>query len=204
MIRVVAGVNGAGKTSVLGRWLREECGPVYDPDDVAARLVAAQPGRALSEAQGDAWQRGYKRLVAAVNTRSNFNLETTLAGSSIAAELERALGDGQEVRMLFVGLDTLERHVARVRARVARGGHDVDPKQIQRRLDTSLANLVRLAPRLSHLQVFDNSDEQVPSDDRLPEPRRLLHVEHGRVISGVHRDEVPRWLLAVFDAVGAL
>jgi predicted ABC-type ATPase len=203
MIRVVAGVNGAGKTSVLGRWLREEAGPVYDPDAVAARLVAANLSATLGEAQGEAWERGYKRLVAAVDAGSNFNLETTLAGATITRELERALRAGQPVRMLYVGLDSYDRHVARVRLRVARGGHDIDPDRIRTRLDQSLANLVKLAPRLTDLQLFDNSEEFEPTEARLPEPRLLLHVEAGTVVKSVPRNDVPSWVHAVFDAVRA-
>jgi predicted ABC-type ATPase len=203
MIRVLAGVNGAGKSSVLGRWLRARGGDYFNPDEVAALLVEWVPGLELAEAQKDAWGRGFRRLVAAIDARVNFNFETTLAGASMAAELERALGLGLEVGLLYVGLDTFERHLSRVRTRVAHGGHDIDPERIRHRLGASLANLVRLASRVTELHILDNSVECTPTADRLPEPRHLLHVSQGVVRHSVSRVDLPAWAVAVFDAVGA-
>lgn len=55
----------------------------------------------------------------------------------------------------FVGLDLPERHIARVAARVARGGHDIPEGMIRARYDSSRKNLLRLMPVLDNLAVSE-------------------------------------------------
>jgi predicted ABC-type ATPase len=66
------------------------------------------------------------------------------------------------VRVWYVGLSSPELHIARVRARVAKGGHDIPEPRIRERYDASRLNLIRLLPRLSELWVYDNSVEADP------------------------------------------
>ena len=65
----------------------------------------------------------------------------------MTALLERALAVGLEVRVWYVGLSSPELHLARVRARVAKGGHDIPEAQVRARYDSSRLNLIRLLPR---------------------------------------------------------
>jgi hypothetical protein len=64
--------------------------------------------------------------------------------------------------MWFVGLSSAELHMARVRSRVARGGHDIPEERIRERYDRSRINLIELMPRLTELKVYDNSFEADP------------------------------------------
>jgi predicted ABC-type ATPase len=69
--------------------------------------------------------------------------ETTLGGSTITALPERALAAGIAVRVWrvgYVGLEGLDLHLARVRARVARGGHDIPAERVRARHDQSRLN----------------------------------------------------------------
>ena len=52
-----------------------------------------------------------------IATRSTFAIETTLGGETITGLLLRALAEGLEARIWYVGLATPELHIARVRAR---------------------------------------------------------------------------------------
>ena len=49
-IRVLAGVNGAGKSSIIGATIRDRGGDYYNPDEAArqimAQLAQAAPGAA--------------------------------------------------------------------------------------------------------------------------------------------------------------
>jgi predicted ABC-type ATPase len=47
------------------------------------------------------------------------------------------LAAGTYARIWYVGLDTVERHIAHVRSRVARGGHDIPAPKIRERYDRS-------------------------------------------------------------------
>jgi predicted ABC-type ATPase len=198
-IYVLAGVNGSGKSSIGGVQLRAAGARYINPDEVAARLHAGDPTSPLATAQIDAWQMSTERLERAIDERTDYNFETTLGGNTIPALLARALDAGLEVRMWFVGLDSVERHLARVRARVARGGHDIPDDKIRARYVSSIAAAARLAPRLTELWVHDNSIEADPHDGRAPRPRLLLHARAGAVLAIV--DDAPAWARPILAAV---
>ncbi|GLC28259.1 hypothetical protein rosag_47720 [Roseisolibacter agri] len=121
-IRVFAGVNGAGKSSVPGATFRQAGLDYFNPDEAAQALIADAPSFSPLEANARAWRIGYDRLRQAADMGGAFAFETTLGGETITRELQRATGLGRPVDLWYVGLDSAERHIARVRARVARGG----------------------------------------------------------------------------------
>src|SRR3546814_1295949 len=54
-----------------------------------------------------------------------------------------------EIQMWYAGLDSPERHLARIRARVAKGGHDIPEDKVRERYTASRAHLIQLMPYLS-------------------------------------------------------
>ena len=104
------------------------------------------------------------------------------ADSTITGLLERAAARGIEVRVWYVGLSSPELHIARVRARVAKGGHDIPEPRIRERYDASRLNLIRLLPSLTELWVYDNSVEADPDAGVAPEPRLVLHLRRGTIV----------------------
>jgi len=131
-------------------------------------------------------------LRRAIEERLTYAFETTLGASTIPRMLAGAASSGAEVRIWYVGLDTVERHIARVRARVRRGGHDIPEADIRRRFETSRVNLVDLMPELAALRVYDNSAEGRP-----PIPLLVLHVERGRIVAPKDLAATPRWAKAI-------
>jgi predicted ABC-type ATPase len=105
------------------------------------------------------------------------------------------------VRIWYVGLNGPELHIARVRARVAKGGHDIPEPRIRERYDASRLNLIRLLPSLSELWVYDNSKEADPDAGVAPDPRRVLHVRHGAVVGPRDLALTPAWAKAIVAAV---
>lgn len=97
--------------------------------------------------------------------------------------LGNAVEAGFDVRVWFIGLSSVEQHIARVRARVAHGGHDIPEAKIRERWDSSRRNLIKLMPRLTEIRVFDNSDERSPENGKIPPPRLLLHWKRGAIIA---------------------
>ena len=128
--------------------------------------------------------------------------ETTLGGHTIKALLHEALAAGIDVRMWFAGLSSPELHMARVRARVARGGHDIPEEKIRERYDRSRINLIELMPRLTELRVLDNSRDADPHAGRAPEPVLILHLAYGQILKMVELTETPQWAKAL--VAGAL
>ena len=94
----------------------------------------------------------------------------------MAALLEKAFVAGTEVRIWFVGLRSPEVHIARVRSRVALGGHDIPEDKIRERYDQSRVNLIELMPKITELKVYDNSIEADPRAGRAPQPMLILHL----------------------------
>jgi predicted ABC-type ATPase len=178
-ILVLAGVNGAGKSSVGGAMLAEHGLAWFNPDTYARELMA-QLGLERAEANGRAWEHGRSRLDAALVDRRNHAFETTLGGTTIPELLAKATNN-HDVVMLFCGLASAELHIQRVRLRVANGGHDIPEIKIRERWIASRANLIKLLPRLSRLQVFDNSTDAAVGQD-IPDPVLALEMIGGRMV----------------------
>jgi predicted ABC-type ATPase len=201
-IIVLAGVNGAGKSSVLSGLLLDEGLDWYNPDRYAAHLVR-ELGMGLGEANGLAWQHGKSLLERALATGGNHAFETTLGGRTIARLLRKA-SKTHDVLMLYCGLASPELHIARVAQRVAHQGHPIPEDKIRERWNTSRANLVQLLPVLARLQVFDNSRSVEPGHD-VPDPVLVLELEAGRIVfpdvaSREALAAVPVWARPVLEA----
>jgi predicted ABC-type ATPase len=199
-IYVLAGTNGAGKSSVAGAMFRQSGADYFNPDEAAVRILAANPGMAIGEANSAAWHAGKRLLERAIAERLVFAFETTLGGHTIAALIQQALAAGIDVRIWFVGLSSPELHMARVRARVARGGHGIPDAMVRERYDRSRINLIALMPRLTELRVFDNSFEADPQAGRAPRPTLILHLANGNIIKMAGLAETPQWAKALVAA----
>ena len=192
-IYVLAGVNGAGKSSIAGAAFREYGGDYYNPDEAARRLMAANKGLPQRDANGLAWQQGRRLLERAIAERLDFAFETTLGGSTIPRLLVAAAEGGAEIFVWYIGLATVDLHIARVRARVKRGGHDIPEAQIRRRFEHSRIHLLDLMPRLAALRIYDNSAEADPAEGKRPEPALLLHMVRGRIAGPKDLTKSPEW-----------
>lgn len=193
LIWVLAGTNGAGKSSIGGVALRHQQSDYFNPDEAAGRIRTANPGLSQDQASVVAWHQGKRLLETAIAQRKDFYFETTLGGKTMTSLLEQALDEGFEVHIWYAGLDTPERHIARVEARVEQGGHSIPPNKIRHRYDTSRENLIRLLPRLTELQVYDNSEEADPASGGIPAPRLVLHLSRGKIVALADLSATPRW-----------
>lgn len=201
-ILVLAGVNGAGKSSLLGAMLQEDGATWFNPDSFTRDLV--QSGWPLGEANASAWLEGKRRLEAAIAEGSDFAFETTLGANTIPALLRSAC-DHQQVTIWFCGLSDVELHLERVASRVAKGGHDIPEAKIRQRYDSARSNLIKLIPFLAALHVYDNS----AAADAFGQASPQLVLEMDQ--AGIHYpltvselEQVPEWakpiVMAALDA----
>jgi predicted ABC-type ATPase len=197
-IRVIAGVNGAGKSSIGGEALRAAGTNYFNPDELARELM--ENGASREDANARAWAAGRELLEQAIDRGTNFAFETTLGGSTITRLLQEAASRGSEVSVWFAGLANADLHVARVRARVARGGHDIPEALIRQRYERSLLNLIALLPSLSELLLYDNSSEGDPAAGIAPRPRLVLHVSRGRIVRPADLSATPEWARPIVAA----
>ena len=199
-IYVLAGVNGAGKSSIAGAAFRDYGADYYNPDEAARELRAANPALSQTQANSAAWQRGRETLEQAIAERLDFAFETTLGASTIPRLLAQAAAQGAQVHVWYAGLATPELHLARVRARVARGGHDIPEEAIRRRFEHSRLNLIHLLPALTALRVYDNSAEADPVKGKTPAPVLVLHMERGKILNPRDLPRAPDWAKPIVAA----
>lgn len=196
---MLAGVNGAGKSSVGGEELTAAGMTWFNPDSFARDLV--RKGYGEQTANAAAWREGLDRLEQAIETGSSHAFETTLGGNTIP-ELLRAASSTHRVVIWFAGLDSPEHHLRRIEERVARGGHDIPEPKVRERYHRSRANLIDLLPDLTRLQVYDNSID-AEHGQSMPDPQLVLQVEDGEVVvpsdvAGLRA--VPDWAKPIVQA----
>ena len=197
---VIAGVNGAGKSSIGGAAFRSLGGEYFNPDEAARELMTASPGLDQATANGAAWRQGSGLLRQAITQRLDYAFESTLGGSTIPRLLAEAAAQGIDIHIWYVGLASLELHIKRVRSRVRRGGHDIPEEMIRRRFERSRLNLIALLPGLSALRIHDNSAEGDPADGHTPVPSLVLHTERGRILNPNDLALAPEWAKPIVAA----
>ena len=200
VLYVLAGVNGAGKSSIGGQLLTQAGLTWFNPDTFARALVGY--GYNQTEANSAAWGEGVRRLDLAVARGLSYAFETTLGGQTIVQKLTQAART-HDILVWFCGLRDAEQHIARVRLRVTQGGHDIAEARIRQRCRTSLQNLLALMPHIAQLRVYDNSAE-VAVGQSIPEPKLILYTHAGRRIHPstlVEARGTPEWAKPLVEAV---
>jgi predicted ABC-type ATPase len=202
VLYVLAGVNGAGKSSVGGHLLQRNGLTWFNPDTFARELMASA-GCDQETANGYAWQEGMRRLEEAIAKCLNHAFETTLGGKSVTEKILQA-AKTHHVLIWFCGLSSPELHIARVKARVAAGGHPIPEEKIRERYPNAQLNLIKLMPHAAYLKVYDNSAEAA-ADGTVPDPVLVLEMENGQVVSPAPDDlkalqRTPEWAKAILEA----
>ena len=200
VLYVLAGVNGAGKSSIGESEFRSQGSPVFNPDTIAQHIRTLHPDISLPLANAHAWQTGKSLLEQAIAGGRDYRFETTLGGRTIAQLLEKAARSGHRLRIWFCGLASADLHLKRVQSRVAHGGHDIPADKIRERWNRSRENLIRLLPRIDHLRVYDNSKEADPAEGLQPEPLLLLEMQRGQITAPADLSGAPDWVQPIIAA----
>jgi predicted ABC-type ATPase len=195
-ITVLAGVNGAGKSSIVGSFIRQGGGDYYNPDEATKELLQKNPGLAPNTANGLAWSVGKERIERAIAEGTDFVFETTLGANTITQLLLRATREGMAIKVCFVGLASVQHHLRRVAARVAAGGHDIPEAKIRERWENSRLNIIRLLPHLAEFVLWDNSAEAGGT----AAPVLLLHCVDGKITAPKDLSTTPEWAKPIVAA----
>lgn len=188
MITVIAGVNGAGKSSIAGKALRKEDGEYFNPDEVARLLMNEDSSLTHNDANAKAWNMGYGKLNDAISQNLDYSFETTLGGNSITECLLNAIQHGIKIRVFYCGLASVDLHIERVKSRVLQGGHDIPKEKIHERFTTSMHNMMRLLPGCYQVNVYDNS---APLTKGRPEIKKLFCIKKG--VFEIYETNMPNW-----------
>jgi predicted ABC-type ATPase len=156
---VIAGANGAGKSTVAPYLLRDTLGisKFVNADTLAQGLSAFAP-ETVAIAAGKIMLR---RLDELAESNVDFAFETTLSTRSFLPRLNRMRENGYEFTLFFLWLKEMDLAVQRVAERVRQGGHNIPETTIKRRYEKGLLNFFTLyRPIADNWYFYDNSDEK--------------------------------------------
>jgi len=155
---VIAGANGAGKTTFATEFL-----PVYSDcrNFINAALIARGIAPFAPEAGlARAGRIALERIDELAETGEDFGFETTLAGRTYGTIIRRLRVHGYRIHLFYLWIPSAELALLRIRDRVESGGHDVPERDVRRRFDRSLPNLLTLyRPLCDTVHFFDNSSD---------------------------------------------
>lgn len=150
MLLVLAGPNGSGKSTITQYF--EKAGIYTNADDVVA---------ATGMSNEDAARFVDQSRYASIAAKEDFTFETVLSSRYKLDILEKAKENGYFIKCIFVLTVNPLINVARVEARVASGGHNVDKNKIVERFYKSLGNIKKLMELCDILHVYDNTTEPI-------------------------------------------
>lgn len=149
-----AGVNGAGKTTIYRTMGFDENENRVNADEI---LVASGGDWSNQKDQIKAGREALSRLDSFIKQGASFNQESTLTGQTILRTIEKVKENGFLVNLYYIGLDSPELAIERVKRRVANGGHGIPEDVIRKRYEASLYMLTRVVPLCDFVVVYDNS-----------------------------------------------
>jgi predicted ABC-type ATPase len=154
-IYVIAGCNGAGKTTFAREFLPTEvkCLRFLNADEIARGLSPLKPSAGAVQAA----RLLLTQIEGCLRRRETFALESTLSGKTYIRLFRRARKLGYEIELHYLWLSNPTQAVARVRQRVKLGGHNVPAADIRRRFKRSLIHLTKdYLPLATRWAIWDS------------------------------------------------
>ncbi len=188
LLVVIAGVNGAGKSTITAR-LRQEPGfpsNYINPDEIALTLTDITD---LRERASTASKRADEQRNRWLTGRESMAFETVMSHPSKIEFMQSAKNAGYDVMLIFVGLSSPQLSFERVRQRVQSGGHDVPKDKVMARYERVMHLLSSALEVADRSLVYDNSDDAT-------EVRLVLSLNRGQV--RYQSTDLPRWLKPSF------
>lgn len=185
---LLAGPNGAGKSTLFQTRVAPRFAGPFVNADIIQRDELRDPSM---EAAYDAARIADARRAELLAARQSFATETVFSHRSKLEIIDAARAQGYLVVVMHVGIDSPDLSVARVRARVTEGGHDVPEDKIRARFDRNQPLIREAVLRADRGMVFDNS--------RLNEPPRQMLVFAGGRLATV-APILPDWILRTYAA----
>lgn len=160
IIYVIAGCNGAGKTTASFTILPEilDCKIFVNADEIAKGLSPFEPESVAFEAG----RIMLERIDNLIIENKSFSIETTLSTKSYKNIFSEAIKKGYKIKLLFFWLQNESLAIKRVKTRVKEGGHNIPENIIKRRYKRGLSNLFKIyLSLLSEIMILDNSNDSI-------------------------------------------
>ena len=172
---IIGGVNGVGKSSLTGVLVAEnnDLGVIIDTDRITAESGndKIKGGKAAIERINSSLERGI-----------NFTQETTLSGSRTLKTIKRARELDYFIRLYYIGVNTAEESLKRIKNRVEKGGHNIPDDDVKRRYNKRFDDLMNVLPYCNEAYFFDNENGFVEKAE----------YKNGSLV--IKSNNVPDWL----------
>lgn len=155
-VYIIAGPNGSGKTTFAKMFLPDyvKCSNFVNADLIAQGLAPFKPRAAVLKAGKLVLQQIHEYA----NRGVDFSFETTLPGKSCKSLLTELKAKSYALHLFFLWIPSPELAIARIKDRVAEGGHHVPAEDVRRRFVRGISNFFTLyEPLLDSWTLFDNS-----------------------------------------------
>jgi predicted ABC-type ATPase len=129
---------------------------IINPDLLTVRLKEAEnldllPANLAAVQRIEAW------LDKSIEVHQTIGVETVLSSPKYRRLVEKAKAHDFEICFVYVYLATVEMQLERIRARVAKGGHDVPPDKVRERRKRSFEQMPWFFLQADRAWIFDNS-----------------------------------------------
>lgn len=184
---MLAGGNGAGKSTFYRLYLQTRGLRFVNADLIAQRIAPGRPAEASHEAA--AWAAKLRQRLLAEGR--SFCFETVFSHPSKVDFVAEAKALGYEIILVYVHLAHASLNRARVCQRVSEGGHDVPEDKITSRLPRTERNVAAALPLVDEAWLLDNSSRDEPF-------RCVARMRRGTLTE--RSAPLPEWALRVLGA----
>lgn len=155
---IIAGVNGSGKSTIYhsGEMKAAEIGVRLNVDELIQKKYNNQWQD--SKIQFEASRHITNQINACIAEKKSFNQETTLSGKSIIQTIKKAKKQGFRISLHYVGLESIDLSIERVKNRAENMGHSIDETTLRTRYPKSFENLKEILPLCNDIYIYDNSN----------------------------------------------
>lgn len=185
---ILAGGNGAGKSTFYDRYLKDKGLSFVNADRLAKEISSRQNAEVIRAAQ----EQAMKACTQKITDGETFCFETVFSHPSKLELIKQAKSKGYEVNLVFIHLKESELNAARVLQRVENGGHSVPYEKIKSRIPRSVTNLKVAIRLVDNVALVDNSSSQDPL-------RTVVRIKKRKIVHQV--DPLPTWAAQVIRSI---
>ncbi len=164
-LTVIGGVDGVGKTSMLGilSARRQDIGIIIDADFIDEKTAV-------------------QRINTFIEKGIDFTLETTLSDSYIFETIKTARDSNYYIRIYYIAVNTAEECIKRIQNRVRKGGHNVPDDVVVERFQHRLDDLLSVLAYCNEAFIYDNENGFAEKGE----------YGNGRLV--IKDNDIPEWL----------
>lgn len=186
-IIILAGGNGAGKTSFYNSRLKHLHIPFVNADLIARSLSDEISYEVSKRAQNIA----QANIQEYFDQGISFCFETVFSHESKIELIKESRSKGYSVELIYLHLESTDLNQARVYQRVLESGHDVPSIKIKERVPRTLINVIEAVKWVDGFTLLDNSSAADPF-------QKIARVKNGKIL--FKSGSLPQWAVEILKS----